>query len=132
MIILYAFRRPKRFCLCCDKGNNVRLLCLACLEERNSVPSFSALSLSCRQAMQRSSNLLTPSKQNLHYSTVSAGTELSETLLGQWDQARLSSLVNKQVAQTLPDAAAGFLWLYSLKLMPARWNKKCVGEFQRI
>ena len=50
---------------------------------KSNLPSFYTLLLSSRQARQSSLTLVPPlSQQRLHKSTVSAGTELSETLLG--------------------------------------------------
>ena len=57
------------------------------MEERESLDpsilqSFSSFSLSFRQGRQSSPTLVPPSQQKLHKYTVSAGTELSKTLLG--------------------------------------------------
>ena len=63
------------------------------------IPIFSTYSLSSRKAMKKNSNLFPPSKQRLHKS------QFLQTLGCQkpyWDQARLSSLVNKPVAMYRP------------------------------
>ena len=61
------------------------------------ISSFSTHSLSSRKAMKRSTSLFPPSKQRVHKSQFLQKLSCQKPY---WDQARLSSLVYKQVANT--------------------------------
>ena len=62
------------------------------------LPSFSTFSLLSRKAMQGSNNLFPPSKQRLRKSQFLLKLSCQKQY---WDQARFSSLVNKQVANVV-------------------------------
>ena len=84
----------------------MELLCIACMEERESVYKsiltiFSTLSLSSMRAMQVSPTLVPQSQQRLHNLQFLQKVGVQKLC---WDQARLSSLVNKQVGP--PEALA--------------------------
>ena len=72
-------------------------------------PIFSILSLSYRQAMQRSPTLISASHQSLHKSQFLQKISCQKPW---WDHARLSGLVNKQVGITLMTMAIIICYAY--------------------
>ena len=77
-------------------------LCIASMEK-----SFSTHSLSFRKAMRRSTTLFPLSKQGLYESQFLQKLSCQKPY---WDQARLSSLVNKQVA-VIEELRSGMIFL---------------------
>ena len=75
--------------LCFDGGNSVVLLCIAFLEERENYLHF--FSYPCKQSI---GTLVLPSQQRLNKLCFLQKLACQKPC---WDQARLSSLVNKQV-----------------------------------
>ena len=68
-------------------------------EKDNWKPFYSTHFLSSRKAMERSTSLFPPSKQRVHKSQFLQKLSCQKPY---WDQARLSSLVNKPVAMYRP------------------------------
>ena len=106
----------------------MEFLCIACMEKRKSqqsqffiLPSFFTLSLSPRKSMQRSTTLFPPSKQRLHKSLFLQKLSFPKRY---WDQARLSSLVNKQVVSSLDGRLSStvrrLILMYNMTLKPGQ------------
>ena len=96
--LLSFCRNCSLWSVCCYGGTRLMLCCFDCRDEIVDQPnpqSFSTLSHSSKQAMQNTPTLDPPSQQRVHK------LQFQQELSCQkpwWDQARLSSLVNKQVA----------------------------------
>ena len=108
-------RKHHLWSLCCDGRTKVGFRCSPGTEKRKCRdrsmfidPSFSRHSLSSRKTMTRIITLVPPSQQRLHKSQFLQKLSCQKSY---WDQARLSSLVNKQVAQIWTDLFTGYLLL---------------------
>ena len=97
--------------LCCDAGTSVELFCITGLEEGESVDNLGSMDLStlCFSSRQLRHISPTPLHWFLHHNKGFINLQFMQNMSCQtpcWDQARLSSLVNKQVKLLLTSSVA--------------------------
>ena len=99
-LFIYQAKESSLWSLCCGGRNRLMLLYIDCLEksvDQSIFQSFLVLSHSSRHASKEAPTLVPQSQQRLHNYKLQFLQELGFQKPC-WDQARLSSLVNQQLA----------------------------------